>query len=159
MLPASGRGTLFIDTNLLLVLIVGALDLEQIERFKRTRAYSREDYSLLVTYIGDFQRMLTTPNVLTEVSHLLGQLSEPLRRRALLALGVLTGEFQEKYLPSTDLAVDPHFPLLGLSDTSIIHSAARAATVLTDDLQLYVRLAAAGMDVVNFNHIRSGSWS
>jgi hypothetical protein len=159
MLPASGRGTLFIDTNLLLVLIVGALDLDQIERFKRTRAYSREDYSLLVTYVGDFQRMLTTPNVLTEVSNLLGQLSEPLRRRALLALGALTGEFQEKYLPSIDLAIDPHFPLLGLSDTSIIHSAARTATVLTDDLQLYVRLAAAGMDVVNFNHIRSGSWS
>jgi hypothetical protein len=159
MLPAAGRGTLFIDTNLLLVLIVGALDLDHVERFKRTRAYSREDYTLLTAYVGDFQRMLTTPNVLTEVSNLLGQLSEPLRRRALLALGLLTGKFQEKYLPSTTLAVDPHFPLLGLADTSVIHSADRDVTVLTDDLQLYVRLAAAGIGVVNFNHIRSGSWS
>jgi hypothetical protein len=158
MLPAARRETLFIDTNLLLVLMVGALDLDQVERFKRTRAYSRDDYTLLTTYVGGFQRMLTTPNVLTEVSNLLGQLAEPLRRRALLALGLLTGEFREQYVPSTQLAADPHFPLLGISDTSIIRSADKDVTVLTDDLQLYVRLAAAGGDVVNFNHLRSGSW-
>lgn len=158
MLPAAGRGTLFIDTNLLLVLLVGALDPGQVERFKRTRAYSREDFTLLTAYVGGFGRMLTTPNVLTEVSNLLGQLSEPLRRRALLALGVLMGEFEEKYLPSIGLAEDAHFPILGLSDTSIIHSADEDVTVLTDDLQLYVRLSSAGVDVINFNHLRSGSW-
>jgi hypothetical protein len=157
MLPASRRETLFIDTKLLLVLIVGALDRTQVERFKRTRAYSADDYTLLAEYVGGFPRMLTTPNVLTEVSNLLGQLAEPLRRRALVALGLLTGQFQEEYLPSTAIALDWHFPLLGLADTSILRAAAEA-TVLTDDLQLYVRLAAAGVDVVNFNHIRAGSW-
>lgn len=158
MLPAPRRDTLFVDTNLLLVLIVGALDRAQVERFKRTRAYSAEDYTLLAGYVGGFQRMLTTPNVLTEVSNLLGQLAEPLRRRALLALGLLTGEFQETYLPSTALAADWHIPLLGLSDTSIIRAAEPDVTVLTDDLQLYVRLSTAGVDVVNFNHLRAGSW-
>ena len=158
MLPAARREMLFIDTNLLLVLIVGALDPHQVERFKRTRAYSRDDYALLTAYVGGFQQMLTTPNVLTEVSNLLGQLAEPLRRRALLALGILTGEFREQYVPSLQLAADPHFPLLGISDTSIIRTADKDVTVLTDDLQLYVRLAAAGGAAVNFNHLRSGSW-
>lgn len=72
--------------------------------------------------------MLTTPNVLTEVSNLLGQLNEPLRRRALMALGVLTGEFDERYLPSKDLAVDPYFPLLGLADASIIRTVDEGVT-------------------------------
>jgi hypothetical protein len=36
MLPATRRETLFIDTNLLLVLIVGALDVDQVDPPNRT---------------------------------------------------------------------------------------------------------------------------
>lgn len=150
--------TVFVDTNLLLVLIVGALDPDHIARFKRTRAYSREDYALLLEYVARFNHLLTTPNVLTEVSNLLGQLAEPMRRKALVRLGMLTGDLDEKYFPSQALASDPHFPVLGLSDTSIIHSVDRSVTVLTDDLPLYHRLSTSGVDAVNFNHLRSGAW-
>ena len=150
--------SLFIDTNLLLVLIVGALGPEQIERFKRTKAYTREDYALLLAFVGGFKRMLTTPNVLTEVSNLLDWLYEPLRRKAQVALGVLTAQFEEKYVASSEAATDPSFPLLGLSDVSILRSVGKDVTVLTDDLPLYLRLSAAGIDAINFNHLRSGAW-
>jgi rRNA-processing protein FCF1 len=152
------RETIFIDTNLLLVLLVGGLDPRQVERFKRTSAYTKQDYALLAEFVGEFRQMMTTPNVLTEVSNLLGQLAEPMRRRALVGLGALTGRLAEKYLPSSTLVADQHFPLLGLADTSIIASVNKAVTVLTDDLDLYLRLSTAGVDVVNFNHLRSGSW-
>lgn len=150
--------TVLVDTDLLLVLIVGTLDPAQIERFKRTKAYTREDYALLVAFVSGFERMLTTPNVLTEVSNFLSQLAEPLRRRALLALGVLAGEVQENYLPSKVLGAEPHFPLLGLADSSIIGSLNEDVTVVTDDLPLYHRLSSAGAEVINFNHIRTGAW-
>jgi hypothetical protein len=152
------RETIFIDTNLLLVLLVGALDPRQVEQFKRTRAYTRQDYALLAAFVGEFRQMMTTPNVLTEVSNLLGQLAEPMRRRALVGLGSLAGKLDEKYLPSSNLVADHHFPLLGLADTSIIVSVNKAVTVVTDDLDLYLRLSSAGVDVVNFNHLRSGAW-
>lgn len=159
-MPVSARNqTVFVDTNLLVVLLVGAVDIEQVERFKRTRSYSRDDYALLVNFVGEFQRMLATPNVLTETSNLLGQLAEPLRRRALGALGNLTGACGEAYYPSAELVLDPYFPLLGLSDTSIIRAVDRDVTVVTDDLQLYVRLSASGINAINFNHLRSGSWT
>jgi hypothetical protein len=158
MVRARRRHTLLVDTNLLLVLLVGALDVNQVEQFKRTRAYTREDYALLAAFVGEYERMVTTPNVLTEVSNLLGQLTGTLRIRALLHLGALAGALDESYLPSKDLVRDPHFPSLGLTDTSIIHSVEGDVTVLTDDLQLYVQLAATGSDVVNFNHLRAGSW-
>lgn len=151
-----GRDALFIDTNLLLVLLVGALDPEHVERFKRTRAYTRADYALLLAFAGGYRRLLTTPNILTEVSNLLGQLGEPLRRRALLALGALTATLEERYLASETLVVDPSFPALGLADTSIIAAASEGVTVLTEDLALYLRLASTGVDVVNFNHLRTG---
>ena len=158
MLPASRRETLFVDTNLLLVLIVGAMDGTQIERFKRTRAYSPGDYALLAEFVGGFQRMLNTPNVLTEVSNLLGQLAEPLRRRALLALGILTGQIEERFHASRELVSEPRFPLLGLADASIIRAVDQDVTVLTDDLALYLHLSGAGVEAINFNHLRSGSW-
>jgi len=155
----SRGGTLLIDTNLLVLLLVGALDLEQVEKFRRTRAYTREDYALLASFVAGYSRMLTTPNVLTEVSNLVGQLAEPLRRRALVALGILTTEqFQEHAKASKELVIDRHFPVLGLADTSIIDAAGKGVTVLTDDLGLYARLSSAGGDVINFNHIRSGAW-
>ncbi|HEY0021874.1 MAG TPA: hypothetical protein VGB24_03160 [Longimicrobium sp.] len=132
--------------------------MNQIEQFKRTRAYTRDDYALLAAFIGEHERMVTTPNVLTEVSNLLGQLTGPLRIRALLTLGALAGALHESYLPSKHLVLDPHFPSLGLTDTSILHSLEGGVTVLTDDLQLYLQLAAQGSEVINFNHLRSGSW-
>jgi hypothetical protein len=159
-MPVAARSqTVFVDTNLLVVLLVGGVDVDQVERFKRTRAYSRDDYALLAEFVGGFQRMLATPNVLSETSNLLGQLSEPLRRCALVALGTLTGVCAEVYHPSTELVLDPYFPVLGLSDTSIIHAVNADVTVVTDDLQLYLRLSALGIDVINFNHLRSGSWT
>lgn len=150
--------TVFVDTNLFLVLLVGGLDPDQIERFKRTKAYTREDYALLVMFVKRFKRILITPNVLTEVSNLAGQLTDPLRREARIALAQMTQDLHERYLPSRDLVVDPHFPVLGLTDVSIAQSVGKDVTVITADLPLYHRLATAGIDAINFNHLRSGSW-
>lgn len=152
------RGALFVDTNLLVLLIVGSLDLQQVERFRRTRAYSLEDYSLLAAFVAGFKRLLTTPNLLTEVSNLIGQLAEPLRRRALEALGILTGQFEERFHASRELVLNQSFPLLGLADASVILAVDETVTVLTDDLDLYVRLSSSGVNAINFNHLRSGSW-
>jgi hypothetical protein len=153
-----GNRAVLVDTNLLLVLLVGTLEPGQIERFKRTKAYTREDFELLVAFVSGFERLLTTPNVLTEVSNFLGQLSEPLRRRALLSLGALAGQVSEIYLESKVLATEPHFPSLGLTDSSIIGTVNEDVTIVTDDLPLYHRLSVAGAEVINFNHLRSGAW-
>lgn len=146
---------LLIDTNLLLLLLVGTVDVEQVERFKRTRAYSRGDYALLADFVGE-RTLAATPNVLTEVSNLLGQLAEPLRTRAMLALASLVCRIDEKLLPSRDVVQDPSFAALGLTDCSILLSAAPAIMVLTDDFGLYNRLSSRGASAINFAHVRFG---
>jgi hypothetical protein len=152
-MPPAGR-VLLIDTNLLVLLVVGLVDPQQIERFKRTRAYKRADFELLRSFVDGFDALVTTPNVLTEASNLAGQLAEPLRRTALAALAAIAHGADERYYASGTLVQEPIYLRLGLTDTAVAVAARENVAVLTDDLDLYGRLANAGATVYNFTHLR-----
>jgi hypothetical protein len=92
--------TLLIDANLLLLLVVGSADRSLIESFKRTRAYTREDFDLLLRLVARFPKVVTTPNVLTEVSNLAGQLRDPTRRAIRQKLSRLITDIGEDYIPA-----------------------------------------------------------
>jgi len=147
---------LLIDTNLLLVLVVGSHDCDQVERFRRTRAYTAGDFDLRAQFVSGFD-LVVTPNVLTEVSNLAGQLAEPLRSRVLSSIGRLAMEIRERYFPSSEAAREPEFSRFGLTDVSVLLTAREKVAVLTDDLPLYLRLSALDLYVVNFNHLRTGA--
>jgi hypothetical protein len=145
---------LLLDTNLLILLVIGLTDPEQIERFKRTRAYTRADYALLSRFVNGYRALVTTPNVLTETSNLAGQLAEPLRKRALAVLAGFINGAEERYYVSRALSEDKLYLQLGLTDTAVKHAAAEQIAILTDDLPLYGRLTSQGAEVFNFNHLR-----
>jgi len=156
---APGRpSTLLINTNLLLVLLVGAQDREQIARFKRTKKYSLEDYDTLANYVAGFRRVVVTPNVLTEVSNLAGQLAEPLRSRVLAQLGVFAAsQATERYIPSSEAVKERDFLRFGLADASVALAAndpEGKVAVLTDDVALYEKLLGENVLAVNFYHLR-----
>ena len=151
------RGVL-VDTNILLLYFVGKFDPERITRFKRTRQFSVDDYRLLVRLLDRFKRIVTTPNVLSEVSSFSGQLGEPLRSKYYLdfARGIAT--LDEHYVASAAAARRGEFSRLGLTDCAIVHLATDKYLVLTDDFRLAQFLEKAGVDVLNFNHLRFSSW-
>jgi hypothetical protein len=60
----------FVDSNLLLLFLVGSCEVSLIRRFKRTRQYAEEDYEILVDMLRRFDRIVTSPNVATAVSNL-----------------------------------------------------------------------------------------
>lgn len=70
---------LLIDTNLLLLYIVGAYDPGQIEGFSRTEQFDPDDFAVLYSFVQRFDLVVTTPHVLTETSNLLGGLSGHVR--------------------------------------------------------------------------------
>jgi hypothetical protein len=76
-----GRAAVFFDTNILLLLVVGFYDRQLISQFKRTLSYTPEDYDLVDAFVGEFENIVTTSSVLTEVSNLAGQLNCALRSR------------------------------------------------------------------------------
>ncbi len=157
---APGRA-LLLDANLLLVLIVGEVSRGEVGRFKRTRAYSADDYDLLRRAVDWFAPVVVTPHILTEVSNLAGQLDGRLRAQAFVVLAAVIPALDERVARSSDVVRDPLFRRLGLSDAAvafIVRNEPRPVTVLTDDLDLYLALTAAGADAINFNHLRSGAW-
>ena len=62
-MPANG---FFVDANLLLLLIVGSVNPDAITRHRRLREFTPEDYDILIDLIAQVQRVLVTPNTLTE---------------------------------------------------------------------------------------------
>lgn len=154
-------GALLIDANLLLVLVVGTVDREEVARFKRTRAYSAEDFDRLLAVAARYSQVVVTPHVLTEVSNLAGQLQEHLRVRAFSTLAQLVPTFDEQFSASSALVRERLFGRLGLTDAAVAAVARdyRAGlTVLTADLDLYLALSAGGATAINFNHVRAGAW-
>ena len=152
------RGVL-VDTNILLLHFIGQFDRSLVPHFKRTAQFTEEDFDLLMGLLARFKRIVTTPNVLSEVSNLSGQMGDPNRSacREQFARGI--GVLEERYVKSVDAAQSTQFSRIGLTDSGIMLLAKGEYLVLTDDLTLAGFLQAAGVDVLNFNHIRWTQWT
>lgn len=144
-----------VDTNLLLLYLIGQYDPARIERFKKTVQYTRRDYGLLARFLGIFAKIRTLPHVLAEVNSLSSQLPDDLltafRRRLVADIGILG----ESYLPSHQASLRPEFSFLGLTDSAILAESIGKYLVVTDDLNLYDNLSRAGIDCLNFTTLRS----
>jgi rRNA-processing protein FCF1 len=147
------RGVL-VDTNILLLFFVGHYDISKIGTFKRTLRYSAVDFKLLAALVSRFKRMVTTPNILTEVSNLSAQLGEPDRSRYFASFATRIGILFEEYVPSVQICAGEQFAKLGLTDTGIACLVKDKYLVLTDDLRLYQFLERMGIDTINFAHLR-----
>ncbi len=60
-----------IDTNALILLIIGLILQKKIPEHKCLSIYEEQDFLDLVGIIGDINRLITLPNVLTEADNLL----------------------------------------------------------------------------------------
>ncbi len=147
-----------VDTNILVLLFVGATNRDRIERFKRTQQFIATDYDTLTQLLVGFSQIVVTPNILTEVNSLLNQLGEPERGQCLAIFGQGISDLNEQYVNSQGIATQPLFMRFGLTDTGIVEAAKGKYLVLTDDLRLAVNLQSLGVDTVNFNNIRALDW-
>ena len=71
----------FIDSSLLVLLVVGRVGRSLITKHRRLREYTGNDYDILVELLRPVDRVFVTPNTLTEASTLLGQHADPERSR------------------------------------------------------------------------------
>lgn len=150
------RGVL-VDTNLLMLLIVGAYDRGQVERTGRIRdRFRAEDFDILVNLLDRFETRVTTPHILTEASNLLAQqLKGDLKGQVFLRFSALIQEeWIEQYTPAAALVEAPAFLWLGLTDIVVSKAARDTYLVLTDDALLADHLGRLNVAVLNFNHLR-----
>jgi rRNA-processing protein FCF1 len=155
--PAASAG-LLVDTNLLVLFVVGKVNRNRIEAFKRTCQYSKTDYDLLVRVLSKFERIYTVAHVLAEVSDLT-DLRGAEKSHARHVLKETISLLYEPEMSSARAAEDRLYHDLGLADAAIgAVTRAHNCAVLTDDLDLYLRLSLDGIPVLNFTHLRASVW-
>ncbi len=149
------RVPLLIDTNLLVLFVVGTAAKEYIARHKKLTAFTVEDYDRLVKIIARASEVLVTPNTLTETSNLAAYINEPARSKVLAVLHtVIASDSQERYVPSSVAAERKEFVRLGLADAALLEIVAKDVTLLTTDFDLYNTALKKGAQALNFNHLR-----
>ena len=149
---------ILIDTNILLLLIVGSSNRKRISQFKRTEQFVPEDYDLLIKLINLFPKIITTPNILTEVNSLTNQIGEPERSKCCAIFAQLISEIGEVALSSQEIVKNNGFIKFGLTDCGIIELSKNQYLVLTDDFKLFNYLQNLEIDSINFNHLRVYLW-
>ena len=145
---------LFLDSGLLVLLVVGMVDPGLIAKHKRTKQFPVEAYDLLNECLLPFDSVLITPNTLTEASNLLRQHGEPVRSDLFHMLRNLIERTEETTVASADASRNSAFPRLGLTDAVLLEVVSAETPLLTTDLNLYVAaLESRGEDsAFNFTH-------
>jgi rRNA-processing protein FCF1 len=146
---------ILVDTNILLLYFIGRCDPNQIQTFKRTRQFTIEDFECLFNLVQSFEKVITTPNVLTEVNSLSGQLGEPFKIEFFTNFIREISIVDEHYVQSQDAIQVEEFIKLGLTDSGIFNLSKNSYLVLTDDFRLSQYLQKKNIDVINFSHIRT----
>lgn len=152
-MAASG---IFVDANLLVLLVVGLTDESLISRHKRVRRrFDAGDFQLLCRIVNQYPRLLVTPNTLTEASNLLAQHREPQKSRILDKLTELITGSHEIYVESSVASRNSTFNRLGLTDAALLEEISADKPLLTVDVNLhYAGLRKDSNASFNFEHLR-----
>ena len=145
----------FVDSNLLVLLVVGSVGPDLITKHRRLQDYSREDFESLVDLLSHVDRLCVTPNTLTETSNLLAQHGEPERSLLMENLRSIIQESWETVVTSVEATGNHRFVSLGLADAALLEAISPEAPLVTADADLFVAAVANGnYNAVNFTSLR-----
>jgi hypothetical protein len=151
-----------IDTNLLLLYIVGLANRNYIGLHKRLSGYSEADFELLLQTLSIFSDIVLLPHVLAEVSNLARQTPNPMRSHIQDKLKELVEVAAEIPISSRDGVRREEFGDYGVTDSVILQLCSLnqrdvSFWLLTADDGLAVQAEILGYDVMNFTHLREAS--
>ena len=129
---------IFLDTGLLMLFVVGATDKKLIAKHRRLKEFQEQDYDTLIDKIGHVDKVLVTPNTLTEASNLLDHHGEPERTRIFETLRIFIEEQKEIVVASKAASQRKEFIRLGLTDAGLLEVISNSNPLITVDLALYL---------------------
>lgn len=147
---------LVLDANLLVLLIVGNLDRSKIGA-RRLESFEERHLVVLNEIFRQHTYHVSTPNVLTEASNLLGSGGQQLCKGACSALGDFIASLEEIFVPSIDTLSQPFYQKLGLADAALAVLSQNGDLVLTADGPMYGMMVGYDIPVENFWHRVSSS--
>jgi len=148
-------GVAVVDTNLLVLLVVGAASPDYIAKHKRLEEYTADDFDLLGLIIADFSEIVVLPHILAETSSLCRQIDNPARNRIQTAFKMLIATTPELPIPSSLGLEREEFDELGLTDALILHFCSMelngiSPTLITSDSRLANRAFSFGYSAIDY---------
>ena len=152
---------LLLDTNLLVLFFIGAVDAKNISKNKRTKAYTTDDYELLIGFLKNFQKVVVTSYIVAETSNLVDVFDKKLKSAPFRLMKQFfdNSVFLEEHFPFLEVSNSTLFEQFGATDAGLIEFARENYLILTDDLKLSNHAMSLGVDVINFNHLRDLAWN
>lgn len=147
---------LLIDTNLLMLLVVGATDRTYIKAHKRLQDYDENAFDILIEIVAAHEGLVTTPHILAEVSNLSRQIANPARDRIQHTFRQLIHRTEELRIPSADGCSHDQFIALGLTDAVALsacepdEASDLPIELITADEALYNHALARGLPATLF---------
>ena len=146
------RKSVLIDTQLLVLFVVGSAHPSFVERHKRLYpVYKLEQFRRLAAFLAKAPKVICTAHVLAETSNLLGLCGEPMRTAILDAFATLISRLEERHIPALEAARSPWFKKFGLTDVAMLQLPPNEALVLTVDHDLRMLMTGAGFEVWNLS--------
>jgi hypothetical protein len=144
------RKAILIDTQLLVLLVVGLTDPGFIRRHKRVApVYNETHFTALRSILAQAPKLICTAHVLTEASNLLRQVRDPMRSEIMATFKRLIDSADERQVQGARAAAQPLFVRLGLTDAAIPSLDPTEVQVLTVDHDLHIASLEMGFDARN----------
>jgi len=136
---------ILIDTNALIVLLLGLMDIRLINSHKTTSIYEEEDFHNLIDVISDIEKLVVLPNIWTEVDNLLNNFKCNYKYTYILRLADVLKKSFEHYIESKSVLEDYTFFDLGLTDSLLLQLAVECDFLITSDSRLSDYAIAKGV--------------
>ena len=146
---------IIIDSNSLIVLILGLINPSLINKHSKTSIYDEEDFRTLVEVIKDIKRIIVLPNIWTEVDNLLNKFTGGYKDLYVQKIIQTIKETSEIYLESQTVENNYSFYDLGLTDTLILEYAKNCEMLITSDSQLSDYAKANGITVFDLKELKN----
>ena len=87
-----------IDTNIFILFLAGQINENRIRNYTRNSLYTKEDYYLLINILSTYDRIITSPNIMTEVDNILNRITGEDKYKYLILVKTIYKQIIEKYI-------------------------------------------------------------
>lgn len=152
---------LILDTNLLILFMLGSYSPNDIATCNFTTTYNKDDFVFLERYLIIQSSICITPQILAELSNQVFQIYNGKKQVEFLKKIVdKLSPINEKYIELRDLLKESElFYKFGFTDLSIFELAKNENyVVLTDDRKLHGILSSRKLNSLYFTELRGQAW-
>ena len=141
-----------VDTNLLLLILVGSTNPEYIKKHRRLYpVYNARHFDLILGLLVRAPKVICTAHILTEASNLARQIPDPMRSEIMATFKRFIDLAEERQVKGAQATEQPSFLRLGLTDAAILSLDPIDIQVLTVDHHLHLAAIEKGFDVQNLS--------